>query len=67
MNGHMDMEAPARNPRIEIRKDHLGNDICTPDYMEFVLEGTDVAMANALRRIMIAEVRSPNSRTTQMT
>lgn len=43
-------------PRIEIRKDHEGNEICTPDYMEFVLEGTDVAMANAIRRIMIAEV-----------
>lgn len=59
----MGMAAPARNPRVEIRKDHLGNEICTPDYMEFVLEGTDVAMANALRRIMIAEVRFPSSRT----
>jgi DNA-directed RNA polymerase alpha subunit len=59
----MDSATPIRMPRIEIRKDHEGNEICTPDYMEFVLEGTDVAMANAIRRIMIAEVRSSSSRT----
>jgi DNA-directed RNA polymerase alpha subunit len=37
-------------PRIEMRK-------LEDDYAEFVLENTDASMANALRRIMIAEVR----------
>lgn len=50
MNGHLGAHAPPpRVPKIEIRK-------LEDDYVEFVLEGTDVSMANALRRIMIAEV-----------
>lgn len=51
MNGHLGAhDPPPRVPKIEIRK-------LEEDYAEFVLEGTDVSMANALRRIMIAEVR----------
>lgn len=51
MNGHMDTDANGvRMPRIEMRK-------LEDDYAEFVLENTDASMANALRRIMIAEVR----------
>lgn len=30
----------------------------TPEYCEFVLSGADPALANALRRIMLAEVRT---------
>lgn len=40
----------ARNPIVEIRK-------LTSDYCEFVLSNTDASMANALRRIIIAEVK----------
>lgn len=44
------MAAPApRRPKIIMRK-------LEDDYAEFVLSGTDVSVANALRRIMIAEV-----------
>lgn len=39
----------ARSPTLTMRK-------LTNDYCEFVLSGTDASMANALRRIMIAEV-----------
>lgn len=39
-----------REPQIELRK-------LTDDYCEFVLKNTDVSMANALRRIILAEVR----------
>jgi hypothetical protein len=39
-----------REPQVELRK-------LTDDYCEFVLKSTDVSMANALRRIIIAEVR----------
>jgi hypothetical protein len=39
----------ARKPEVEVRR-------ITDDYGEFVLRGTDVSMANALRRVMIAEV-----------
>jgi DNA-directed RNA polymerase II subunit RPB3 len=39
----------ARQPRLEVRK-------LTPEYCEFVLSGSDPSMANALRRIIIAEV-----------
>lgn len=50
MNGHQAMDVPAiRHPRIEIRQ-------LSDDYAEFILSGTNVAMANALRRIIIAEV-----------
>lgn len=38
-----------RHPRIEVRR-------LDDDYAEFELSGTDVSVANALRRIMIAEV-----------
>lgn len=38
------------SPQVTIRR-------LTDDYCEFVLAGVDVAFANALRRIMIAEVR----------
>lgn len=41
--------AGARHPNIEIRK-------IDGDYLEFMLSNTDVSMANALRRIIIAEV-----------
>jgi DNA-directed RNA polymerase alpha subunit len=37
-------------PQVTIRS-------LSEDYCEFVLAGVDVAFANALRRIMIAEVR----------
>lgn len=39
-----------REPQVELRK-------LTDDYCEFVLKGTDVSMANALRRIILVEVR----------
>lgn len=42
-------ESHARQPRITIRK-------LTHDYCEFVLSGTDISMANALRRTIIADV-----------
>ncbi|KAI8466343.1 MAG: DNA-directed RNA polymerase [Monoraphidium minutum] len=38
-----------RHPNIEVRR-------LTDDYCEFVLRDTDVSVANALRRVMIAEV-----------
>ena len=40
----------ASSPVVSIRQ-------LTDDYCEFVLAGVDVAFANALRRIMIAEVK----------
>jgi DNA-directed RNA polymerase II subunit RPB3 len=40
---------PRRAPVIQLRR-------ADPDYCEFLLSGTDASMANALRRIMIAEV-----------
>lgn len=50
MNGHFGIhDPPPRIPQIEVRK-------LEDDYVEFVLSGTDVSMANALRRIMIADV-----------
>jgi DNA-directed RNA polymerase alpha subunit len=56
MNGHVGIhEPPPRTPSIDVRK-------IEDDYIEFVLEGTDASMANALRRIMIAEVRCPGLR-----
>ncbi len=39
-----------REPQIELRK-------LTEDYCEFLLKNTDVSMANALRRIILVEVR----------
>lgn len=42
-------QSNARRPRVEVRK-------LDSSYCEFVLKDTDVSMANALRRIMIAEV-----------
>lgn len=39
----------ARVPQVEIRR-------LEQDYCEFVLTGTDPSVANALRRVMIAEV-----------
>mmetsp|Transcript_34731 Transcript_34731/g.87890 ORF Transcript_34731/g.87890 Transcript_34731/m.87890 type:complete len:313 (-) Transcript_34731:540-1478(-) len=42
-------ESYARKPSLQVRK-------LTHDYCEFVLQNTDTSMANALRRIMIAEV-----------
>jgi DNA-directed RNA polymerase II subunit RPB3 len=39
----------ARRPDVEMRR-------LTDDYCEFVLKNTDVSTANALRRVMIAEV-----------
>jgi DNA-directed RNA polymerase subunit L len=39
-----------RQPEVELRK-------LTEDYCEFVLKKTDVSMANALRRIILVEVR----------
>jgi DNA-directed RNA polymerase II subunit RPB3 len=41
----------ARNPRVTLTE--LGE-----DFVRFTLSGTDTSMANALRRIMIAEVRA---------
>jgi DNA-directed RNA polymerase II subunit RPB3 len=38
-----------RHPKVEMRR-------LTDEYAEFVLRDTDVSMANALRRVMIAEV-----------
>lgn len=40
---------PQRHPVVRMRR-------LTDDYAEFVLSDTDVSMANALRRVMIAEV-----------
>jgi DNA-directed RNA polymerase II subunit RPB3 len=40
-----------RNPRVEILEE-------TEDSIRFELSNTDTSMANALRRIMIAEVRA---------
>lgn len=42
-------QSHARDPKLRIRK-------LTNDYCEFVLSNTDVSVANALRRVMIAEV-----------
>lgn len=42
-------ENNARRPRVVVRK-------LTDDYCEFVLSGTDTSMANAIRRIIIADV-----------
>jgi DNA-directed RNA polymerase alpha subunit len=42
--------ATRREPRVQLRK-------VDRDYCEFVLSGTDVSMANALRRIILVEVR----------
>lgn len=42
-------QSHARKAQIRIRK-------LTPMYCEFVLSHTDVSVANALRRVMIAEV-----------
>eukprot|EP00798_Chlamydomonas_sp_ICE-L_P000141 gene141-5395_t len=39
----------ARTPELKIRK-------LSPDYCEFVLSGTDISVANALRRVIVAEV-----------
>lgn len=44
-----DYKAYQRHPNVKIRR-------LTDDYCEFVLSDTDVSMANALRRVMIAEV-----------
>uniref|UniRef100_A0A7S3R0M6 Plastid-encoded RNA polymerase subunit alpha n=1 Tax=Dunaliella tertiolecta TaxID=3047 RepID=A0A7S3R0M6_DUNTE len=44
-------ESNARQPRVQIRK-------LSPEYCEFVLSNTDCSMANALRRMMIAEVET---------
>lgn len=41
-----------REPQVELRK-------LEDDYCEFVLKNTDVSMANALRRVILVEVRSP--------
>lgn len=38
-----------RTPRLEIRR-------LEPDYCEFLLTGTDASVANALRRVILAEV-----------
>lgn len=38
-----------RHPKVEIRS-------CTDLYCEFTLSDTDVSMANALRRVIVAEV-----------
>jgi DNA-directed RNA polymerase alpha subunit len=43
------------SPQVSIRS-------LSDDYCEFVLAGVDVAFANALRRIMIAEVRGGRGR-----
>lgn len=40
---------PPRQPNVKIRR-------ITDDYCEFLLTDTDVSVANALRRVMIAEV-----------
>ncbi|GAX73205.1 hypothetical protein CEUSTIGMA_g658.t1 [Chlamydomonas eustigma] len=42
-------QSHARSPELKIRK-------LTKDYCEFVLSNTDVSVANAIRRVMIAEV-----------
>jgi DNA-directed RNA polymerase II subunit RPB3 len=38
-----------RQPTIEIKR-------IEPDYCEFLLKGTDASVANALRRVILAEV-----------
>lgn len=38
-----------RTPTIEIKR-------IEPDYCEFLLKGTDASVANALRRVILAEV-----------
>jgi DNA-directed RNA polymerase II subunit RPB3 len=45
----MAWQALQRHPNVEIRK-------LTDNECEFVLRDTDVSVANALRRVMIAEV-----------
>lgn len=40
-----------REPQVELRK-------LTDDYCEFILSNTDVSVANALRRVILAEVSS---------
>ena len=57
MNGHMAVDPAIRQPKIEMRK-------LEEDYAEFVLSSTDASMANALRRIMIAEVRAGDANST---
>lgn len=42
-------QSHARDPQLVIRK-------LTADYCEFILSNTDVSVANALRRVIIAEV-----------
>ncbi len=42
-------QSHARSPKLRIRK-------LTEEYCEFVLSNTDVSVANALRRVIIAEV-----------
>lgn len=42
-------QSHARDPRIRVRK-------LTHDYCEFVLSNTDISVANAIRRVIIAEV-----------
>lgn len=49
MGKHSEYRPNVRRPRIEVRK-------LEDDYAEFELMDTDVSVANALRRIMIAEV-----------
>lgn len=51
----MRAEAFVTGPKIEIRK--LDEATC-----EFYLTGTDVSIANALRRVILAEVRRCGSR-----
>lgn len=52
MDGH---RGTRRMPKVELR--HL-----TDDYCEFVLRDTDQSMSNALRRIILAEVRTGGGR-----
>lgn len=40
-----------KGPKVHIRK-------LDQDYCEFLLTGTDASMANALRRVILAEVSS---------
>ena len=46
---------PRREPQVELRAR-------TADYCEFVLRGTDVSVANALRRIILVEVGAGGGR-----
>ena len=48
-SGDMRRQSHARAPTLKIRK-------LTEEYCEFVLSNTDVSVANALRRVMVAEV-----------